>query len=304
MPVQATARSRCSAATRARSLFNARLLITLCLGLLLAVCAKPENDHLEPLRLATTTSTVASGLYDVLLPAFEEHSGIQVQVMAKGTGKALELARQGLADAVLVHARSAEEQFLNEGWGINRRDVMYNDFVLVGPPNGALREMNGSADVLAFLEALARSKAPFLSRGDDSGTHQREMELWSLLEIQAEGDWYSLSERGMLDTLRQASEEQRYTLTDRSTYLFHRAELDLEIVLEGDRRLFNPYGVIAVSPTMHPDTRYRQSMAFIEFLISREGQRLIARYGTDRFTEPLFHPMAIPLEKLADDAQE
>ncbi len=282
----------------------ARGPIALAMGLLLTGCDAGTNEELQPLRLATTTSTVESGLFDALRPAFEERSEISLEVSATGTGAALQLAREGQADIVLVNARSAEDEFLEEGFGINRRIVMYNDFLLVGPPDGALRDEHGGSDVLEFMSRVGELQAPFLSRDDNSGTQSRELDLWSLLGIQPDGDWYALADAGMLETLQRASREKRYTLVDRATFMSNRDSLELVIIVEGDRRLFNPYGIIAVNPTTNPQTRYRQSMAFIDFVTGPEGQSIIAHFGSDRFKVPLFNPIVISIEQLQDDAQE
>ena len=273
-------------------------IVPLCMILLAAwfSCTDKQEKESEKkktiLRLATTTSTVQSGLFDVLIPVFESKYNITVTVIARGTGAALQLARDGKADVVLVHAKEAEDTFVMEGYGVNRRDVMYNDFVILGPPEDPL-QVKGENDALIVLKKIFDQKAPFISRGDNSGTHMREMNLWRIAGLKPEGNWYRESKESMLETLKAASKQKAYTLSDRSTYLYNLEELDLIVVVEGDKRLLNPYGVIAVNPEKVSGVNFKPAMAFVDFLTSLEGQEIISGYGRMKFGMPLFTPMAI-----------
>ncbi|MGY4706632.1 substrate-binding domain-containing protein [Candidatus Bipolaricaulota sp. J31] len=264
-------------------------------GLLLALGTSISAGELV---LATTTSTYDTGLLDALNRAFEELFGVRVKVIAVGTGAALELAKRGVVDLVLVHARPLEDRYLREGWVINRRDVMFNDFVVVGPPNDPAG-IRGLTDAAEAFRRIAASGARFISRGDNSGTHFKEMEIWRAAGIEPGGRWYLLSGKGMGDTLVQAGLMGAYTLTDRGTFLSMREKLRLEIVVEGpvkggDPMLMNPYGIMAVNPARFPDHNYVLAMAYIGFITSPEGQRIIAdlRVGG----EPLFYPTALKEE--------
>ena len=243
------------------------------------------------LRLATTTSTQQSGLLGELLPRFERLHRIRVEVAAKGSGAALQLAREGQADVVLVHARGAEDQFVREGYGVNRRDVMYNDFVILGPPSDPAT-ISATRDVARAFRGIALKEAKFLSRGDNSGTHMRELQLWDIAGLNARGGWYGTSGTGMLETLKMASEQGAYVLSDRSTYLTGRDELDLIVLVEGDKRLHNPYGVIAVNPEKVAGANFAGAMAFVDFLTSTEARAVIDSYGKARFGRPLFTTVA------------
>ena len=247
------------------------------------------------LVLATTTSTYDTGLLDALNRAFAELFGVKVKVIAVGTGAALELAKRDVVDVVLVHARLLEDRYLAEGWLINRRDVMFNDFVVVGPPEDPAGVKGLTAATEAFRR-IAAAKARFLSRGDNSGTHFREMEIWEAAGIEPGGKWYLISGKGMGENLIQASLMGAYTLTDRGTFIAMRKNLDLEIVVEGpvkggDPMLMNPYGVMAVNPARFPDRNYVLAMAYIGFLTSPQGQRIIAEFTVEG--EPLFYPTAL-----------
>jgi tungstate transport system substrate-binding protein len=238
--------------------------------------------------LATTTSTQDSGLLDVLVPAFEKETGVRVKVVAVGTGQALALGQRGDAGVLLVHARAAEDAFVAQGYGVDRRDVMYNDFLLVGPaadPAG-VRPAHTAA---AALARIAGRRSTFVSRGDDSGTHKKEQELWRAARVQASGEWYLRAGAGMGEVLRMASERGAYTLSDRATFLAQQKGLQLVTLLEGDRALFNPYGVIAVNPRRLPGVNYTGARRFIQFLTSPPAQRLIADFGRARYGQSLFH---------------
>ncbi len=241
-------------------------------------CAKQNANQSmnQTLRLATTTSTVDSGLLDYLLPFFEDKYDIKVDVLAQGTGQALKTAELGDADIILVHARAAEDKFVADGYGVKRFDVMYNDFVLVGPEEDPAKIKGMS--VQDALMILSSGESKFISRGDDSGTHKMEVSLWEKTGIQPQGDWYLSIGKGMGDTLIMTNEQQGYTLTDRATYLFMKNNINLSIVVEGEKELLNPYGVIAVNPKKHPDVNVDGAQKLIDFLLSDEGQQLISEY--------------------------
>jgi len=258
-----------------------RLLIVLLLLLLAAPAFAVEH-----LRLATTTSTENSGLLAVLLPPFEKANNCRVDVIAVGTGKALKLGETGDVDVVLVHARSKEDRFVAAGYGVDRRDVMYNDFVIVGPESDPAG-IAGLPDATEAMRRIAGAKAVFVSRGDDSGTHTREKRLWQAAGITPQGDWYLEAGRGMGEVLTMADERRGYTLSDRGTYLAYRDKIGLQILVEGDRRLFNPYGVIMVNPQRHPHVKVDLARKFIDFLTSAEGRKLITGYR--RGGEQLFY---------------
>jgi tungstate transport system substrate-binding protein len=229
------------------------------------------------LKLATTTSTENSGLLQVLLPPFEKAHACQVDVIAVGTGKALKLAEAGDVDVVMVHARKKEEAFVAAGYGVERRELMYNDFVLLGPVDDPAG-IKGSKDASRALQKIASAQALFVSRGDQSGTHTKELELWQAAELLPTGDWYLETGRGMGEVITMANERQGYTLADRGTYIAYRDKIDLQIMVAGDKRLFNSYGVIAVNQKRHPHVKYELVLAFIDYLISPKGQKIIAEY--------------------------
>ena len=232
------------------------------------------------ITVASTTSTENSGLFAHILPPFEAATGIDVRVVALGTGQALDVARRGDADVVFVHDTAAEQAFVADGYGVERRDVMYNDFVLVGPQADPAR-VAGSRDVAAALAAIASVRAPFVSRGDRSGTHAMELRLWHAADIDIEagkGPWYRETGAGMGATLNTASAMDAYVLADRGTWLAFGNRGSLRILLEGDPRLFNPYGVILVNPARHPHVKQADAQAFIDWLTSRDGQAAIASF--------------------------
>ncbi len=242
--------------------------------------------------VASTTSTEDSGLFGYLLPIFKAKTGIDVKVVAQGTGQALDTARRGDADIVFVHAKSAEEKFLAEGFGVKRYPVMYNDFVLIGPA-GDPAGIKGSTDIVAALKALKGKGVAFISRGDRSGTHIAELALWKLagIDIAAEkGPWYKEIGQGMGAALNTASAANAYVLSDRGTWLSFKNKGDLVIAVEGDKRLFNQYGVMLVNPEKHPTVKAELGQVFIDWLISFEGQRAIASYKING--EQLFYPDA------------
>jgi tungstate transport system substrate-binding protein len=231
----------------------------------------------QRLRLATTTSTENSGLLAVLLPPFEKAKDCKVDVIAVGTGKAIKLAEAGDVDVVMVHARKKEDAFVAAGFGVNRKDVMYNDFVLVGPTEDPA-EVKGSSDVAVALQRIAANGATFVSRGDQSGTHSKELALWQEAAIIPRGDWYLEAGRGMGEVIIMAGERLGYTLTDRGTWLAFSDKSDLQILSAGDKRLFNPYGVIAVNPAQHPHVAHELANTFIDYLVAPQAQDIIARF--------------------------
>ena len=258
--------------------------------LALSVLSAQGQDRF--ITVASTTSTEQSGLFGHLLPVFENKTGIKVRVVAVGTGQALDLARRGDADVVFVHARAAEEKFLAEGEGVKRIPVMYNDFVLLGP-KGDPAKVGGSKDIVAALRKLEADHMPFVSRGDRSGTHMAELALWKTAGIdidKSKGAWYRDTGQGMGPALNTASSMGAYILADRGTWLAFKNRGDLTILVEGDKRLFNQYGVMLVNPAKHPNVKEDLGQQFIDWLISPEGQATIAAYKING--EQLFYPNA------------
>ena len=244
------------------------------------------------ITIASTTSTEQSGLFDHLLPRFKAKTGIDVRVIAQGTGQALKTGERGDADVVFVHDTEAELKFVKAGFGIDRREVMYNDFVVVGPKNDPAG-IHGTNDATAALKKIAAMQAPFVSRGDNSGTHNAELRLWKAAGIDVKavsGQWYRDTGSGMGPTLNTAAAMQAYTLADRGTWLSFKNRSDLAIQVEGDRRLFNQYGVMLVNPANHPHVKKTLGEAFIHWVISPEGQQAIADYKISG--EQLFFPNA------------
>ncbi|WP_377188578.1 substrate-binding domain-containing protein [Ruegeria meonggei] len=240
----------------------------------------------------STTSTQNSGLLDYILPGFEAETGIDVRVVAVGTGQAIRNAVNGDGDVLLVHSKQAEDQFVADGWGVERFDVMYNDFVLVGPKSDPAK-VKGSTDIVAALTAVSDTQTPFVSRGDDSGTHKAEMQHWQATGIDptgASGEWYRETGSGMGATLNVASGMDAYVLTDRATWLSFGNRGNLEVLVEGDPRLFNQYGVILVSPKKHPGVRSAAGQRFIDWLTGPNGQTAIESYKLDG--QQLFFPNA------------
>jgi len=256
----------------------------------LAALTAPAQD--KSIVVASTTSTEQSGLFGHLLPAFAKTTGIAVKVVALGTGQALDVGKRGDADVVFVHDRAAEDKYVAEGWGVDRRDVMYNDFVLAGPKADPAK-VAGTKDIAAALKAIADAKAPFVSRGDKSGTHAAELRYFKLASVdplEGKGSWYRETGSGMGPALNTASSMNAYILADRGTWLSFRNRGDLTVVVEGDKRLFNPYGVMLVNPAKHPHVKVAEGRAFIDWLVSREGQDTIAGYRIGG--EPVFFPDA------------
>lgn len=244
------------------------------------------------IALATTTSTVDSGLMAEILPEFEETFGIEIDVIAVGTGEALRLGRAGDADVVLVHARSLEDAFVAEGYGINRQDVMCNDFVILGSAEDSANIQGGHSAAQALTQ-IAATQAPFASRGDESGTHIREKALWATADVQPAGDWYIEAGQGMGSTLTLANEQDAYILSDRGTFIQRQASgLSLVLMVEDDPLLINPYGIIAVNPALHDDVNAEATAQFIDWIVSAETQQKISDYRIEGqqlfFTEPAY----------------
>jgi tungstate transport system substrate-binding protein len=256
---------------------------------LAAVLFAPTCFAQQVIRMSTTTSTDNSGLLPYLLPAFEAKTNSKVNVIAVGTGKALELAKNGDVDVTLVHARALEDKFVAEGYGVNRRDVMYNDFIIVGPENDPAG-IKGSHDVFAAMKKIADTKAKFISRGDNSGTDVMEKSYWKAINVKPEGSNYISAGLGMGEVLTMAGELRGYTLTDRATYGAYRAKTGLGIMVEGDKKMFNPYGIIAVNPARYKDVNYKGAMQLIDWITSPEGQEKIAEYKISG--EQVFFPSA------------
>lgn len=260
--------------------------------MLVLIVSLPAVAQDKYIIVASTTSTEQSGLFGHILPVFQKKTGIRVRVVALGTGQALDLARRGDADVVFVHARSAEEKFLAEGHGVRRFDVMYNDFVLIGPKSDPAR-ISGGKDILEELKKIKAASAPFVSRGDKSGTHIAELDLWKAagIDIATEkGPWYRDTGQGMGPALNTAAAMNAYILSDRGTWISFKNRGELAIAVEGDKRLFNQYGVMLVNSAKHPNVRKELGQAFVDWLISPEGQNTIGEYkiGGDQ----LFFPNA------------
>lgn len=261
------------------------ILSILSLFVAFAATALAENR----LRMSTTTSTEQSGLLGVLLPPFENANNVKVDVIAVGTGKALKLGENGDVDVVFVHARAAEDKFVSQGFGVDRRDVMHNDFVLVGPKADPAAVKDAKTAAEAFKK-IAEAKTEFISRGDDSGTHKKEKQIWNAADIIPEGKWYVEAGQGMGPVLQMAFDKKGYTLADRGTFLAYEGKIDSVILLEGDKTLFNPYGIIAVNSKKHPTVNYDLAKKLIEFVTGPEGQKIIADYKING--KQLFFPDA------------
>jgi tungstate transport system substrate-binding protein len=263
-----------------------RLAILLC-----ALVAGPASAQERSITVASTTSTEQSGLFGHLLPRFTQKTGIAVKVVALGTGQALDVGRRGDADVVFVHDREAEEKFVAEGFGVKRTEVMYNDFVIVGPKADPAR--TAGKDVVEALRRIAAAKAPFVSRGDRSGTHAAELRYWMEAGVDlatVRGPWYREIGQGMGPALNTASASNAYVLADRGTWLSFKNRADLAVMVEGDRRLFNQYGAILVNPARHPHVKAAEGQSFVHWLVSPEGQKAITDYRIGG--EQLFFPNA------------
>lgn len=259
-----------------------------------SIFCTPCLAHGERMRIATTTSVEESGLLAALIPTFERAFAVRVNVIATGTGRALELGKNGDVDLVLVHAPELEERFVAEGYGVERRVLMENDFVIVGPPSdpAGVRQAKSAAEA---FRRIAAGGYPFVSRGDGSGTHQREVYLWRVTGMRGVGRWYIEAGRGMGEVLMMAEEKGAYTLADSATYTVFKGEgrVDLPILFAGDPAMRNPYAVIAINPVRHPEVNYRMAQAFIDWLTSAEGKKIIFSFGRDRYGAPLFYPVRI-----------
>jgi tungstate transport system substrate-binding protein len=247
----------------------------------------------KTITLGTTTSTQDSGLLDYLLPQFEKDTGIKVNVVAKGSGEAMELGKRGDVDCLLVHSPDAEEKFVSEGYGTGRTQLMYNDFVIVGP-KGDPAKLSTSApnDSVAAFKLINSSKSTFISRGDNSGTNAKENKLWKDAGVSPSGDWYVSAGKGMGDVLQMANEKKAYTLTDRSTYLTMKDRLDLNIVTEKDSKLYNQYSLIKLNTAKVKVKFPKEADEFIKWMVSEKGQRIIGEYGKDKYNQALFVPNA------------
>jgi len=266
-----------------------KTILMLSILALIATTASAETR----IKMASTTSTQNSGLFDYLLPIFEKKTGVKTDVVAVGTGASIEIGKRGDADVVFVHAKEQELKAVEEGFFVNRHDVMYNDFVIIGPPAdpAKVKGMKSAADA---LKAIAASGSSFVSRGDKSGTHTKELSLWKKAGTEPAGQkWYLEVGQGMEKTQRIADEKKAYTLTDRGTWLAtkDKDKLDLVIVLEGDPVLFNQYGVMAVNPEKHKHVKFKEAMQFVDWIISKDGQAAVAAFK-DKNGNPLFIPNA------------
>jgi len=271
---------------------HSRLLHAAAIALVTTVLSGPASAEDKSIVVQSTTSTANSGLYDAILPKFTEKTGVKVNVVAVGTGQAIKNAQNGDGDVLLVHAKPAEEKFVAEGYGVERFDVMYNDFVIVGPAADPAK-VGGMKDAAAAMKKIAGAQAAFASRGDNSGTHQAEKALWQAASIDAaaaSGGWYRETGSGMGATLNTAVGMSAYALTDRGTWISFKNKGDFKILVEGDPALFNQYGVILVNPKKHPKVKVKEGQAFVDWIIGAEGQQAIADFKLDG--QQLFFPNA------------
>lgn len=271
-----------------------KLMIT-CI-LVTAFCIFPaaadSTQHDSVLKIATG-SPYELGLVDALSTSFNEINNCTVEVTKAGSGASINLGRDGKVDLVIVHAPEAEEEFIADGYGLNRTYIMYNDFVIVGPDNDPAR-VNGITDVADAYEKIAKTKSIFFSRGDNSGTHNKEMYVWNLTGITPEGDWYIITNDFMGATLEMADTQQGYFMTDRSTYIKLKQNLNLSVLVEDDPILVNQYHAIAVNPEKYPDVNYEMAVKFIDYIISQNGQEIIMNFGNEEFGEPLYFAASTP----------
>ncbi len=261
------------------------------IGLMIGANLEGAESKEKNIILSTTTSTQDSGLLDVLVPLFEKQTGYSVKTVSVGTGQALALAAKGDADVALVHAPSLEKKYVADGKLLNRRLVMYNDFVIIGPKDDPAK-IKSAKTVLAAMKLIEQSKSRFVSRGDNSGTHNLEKSLWKQAGIQPKGDWYIESGQGMGATLNIANERNAYTVTDRGTYLALRKRVSLPILVEGDRLLLNIYSVMEVNPANGPRVNTAGGKSFADFMVSPQAQNAIKSFGVEKFGQPLFVPVA------------
>jgi tungstate transport system substrate-binding protein len=272
-------------------MLNRRLIVTAAVALA-AGLAGPVLAQDKSIVVSSTTSTTDSGFFNHILPIFKKKTGIDVKVVSQGTGQALDTGRRGDSDVVFVHAKAQEEKFVADGFGVKRSPVMYNDFVLIGPKSDPAK-VRGQKDITAALKAIQGKAAPFISRGDKSGTHSAELNLWKVAGVDIakdKGDWYKEIGQGMGAALNTASASGGYVLSDRATWINFKNRGDLEIVVEGDQRLFNQYGVMLVNPEKHKHVKKAEGQAFIDWLVSPEGQKAIADYKING--QQLFFPNA------------
>ena len=269
-------------------------ILSIILGFGIILCLNSSiYAETQRLKISSTTSTDNTGLFTALNPPFEKMFNCRVDVIAQGTGKALKTGEMGDCDVVFVHSRPAEDNFVKKEYGVNRRDVMYNDFIILAPKDDPAG-VRGLKDAGKALKKIANNKTSFVSRGDDSGTHKKEKSLWKKAEITPQGSWYIEAGQCMGAVLTIANEMKAYTMSDRGTYLAYKNKLDLKVLTEGDPLLFNPYGIIAVNPAKHPHVNYSMAMAYIGWVTSPEGQKIIKKFGKDKYGQPLFIPVAIP----------
>jgi tungstate transport system substrate-binding protein len=260
---------------------------------LLAVwgCGGNEAERTD-LILATTTSTQDTGLLDEWIPMFEANNPYNTKVVAVGSGQAMQMGRDGECDVMLVHSPADEEKLVADGYAINRRLVMHNDFLIVGPPSDPAK-ISGMASAAQAFTAIANTQSKFISRGDNSGTNAEELSVWKAASITPSGNWYIQSGKGMGDTLRIASEQQAYTLADRGTWLAYQDQVDLPIMVQGDKVLFNVYHVMMVNPDKYPDINLAGAQAFDDWVVSSEAQEFLNTFGVDRYGQQLFYPDAL-----------
>lgn len=276
---------------RSKSSLKGLLIISLCIVIIFSItaCSKKERTMI----LATTTSTQDSGLLDYLLPLFQKDTGIKVKVIAKGTGEALEMAKYGDVDGLLVHAKAQEIKFIEDGFGTERLEVMYNDFVIVGPKEDTARiKEKTPSDAVEAFKLISNSKAIFISRGDKSGTNTKELAIWKSAGIEPTGNWYVSAAKGMGAVLQMADEKKAYTLTDRATYLSMKDKLDLTIVTEKGKDFLNQYSLIRLDSSKSK-IKKEEANEFIEWMLSTKGQELIGEFGKDKYGQALFIPNAI-----------
>jgi tungstate transport system substrate-binding protein len=272
--------------------FSYALFVFLGIVVLLAGSSSVAQAQEKTLILATTTSTQDSGLLDVLVPMFQEKTGYLVQTIAVGSGEAMKMGEDGNADVLLVHAPASEVAFMDAGNGADRFLVMHNDFIIAGPPSDSAA-IKGLTSAIEAFKAIYESGSPFITRGDDSGTHKKELALWKSTELDPVGQaWYIETGQGMGASMTVASEKEAYILTDRATYLANKSNYQLEVLVEGDTSLLNVYHVITVNPAKWPKVNYDGALAFASFLTDPATQKAIAEFGVDKFGQPLFYPDA------------
>lgn len=291
---KACERGRKQKMRRPRKTFMLALVLAVAVTVWITGCGNraAEEAPRAELILATTTSTQDSGLLDAWIPMFEEEYPYSVKVIAVGSGKAMEMGRNGECDVMLVHSPGDEEKMVEEGYAVNRRAVMHNDFVIVGPPEDPAG-VGSSVKASDAMQKIVKAGAKFVSRGDNSGTHTKELSLWEEAGLAPSGPWYMDSGKGMGDTLRIVSQEKAYTLTDRGTFLKLKKDLDLVVLLEGDPLLFNYYHVMEVNPERWPDVNQAGARAFSDFVTGRKAQELLETFGVKEYGEPLFFPDAL-----------